>query len=100
RSRPYHPKTLGKDERLHRTLKAELISRHVWAHFDECQNQFQTWRRLYNSERPHEALGDLPPSRATGPVHVPFLPNYRRLAIPETQLSGWSTMAGGSVFAP
>ena len=61
RCRPYHPQTLGKDERLHRTLKAELISRHEWAQFDECQNQFQTWRHLYNAERPHEALGDLPP---------------------------------------
>ncbi len=29
RSRPYHPQTLGKDERLHRTLKTELISRTV-----------------------------------------------------------------------
>ena len=26
--RPYHPQTVGKDERFHRTLNAELISRH------------------------------------------------------------------------
>jgi transposase InsO family protein len=55
-SRPYHPQTLGKDERFHRTLKAELL--HYCGNLDieGCQTRFDWWRNVYNTERPHEAL--------------------------------------------
>jgi hypothetical protein len=55
-SRPYHPQTLGKDERLHRTLKAEVISRCSLQTLEHCQNAFDSWRPIYNQVRPHEAL--------------------------------------------
>lgn len=55
-SRPYHPQTLGKDERLHRTLEAEVLSQNQFDDFHICQQGFDTWRRIYNDERPHEAL--------------------------------------------
>ena len=56
--RPYHPQTQGKDERFHRTLKAEVIN---YLEIDEIdllciQNKFDKWREKYNNERPHEAL--------------------------------------------
>ena len=54
--RPYHPQTQGKDERLHRTLNDELLSRHAFARLDDCQEAFDQWRQLYNCQRPHEAL--------------------------------------------
>lgn len=54
--RPYHPQTQGKDERLHRTLKAELLSRSPLANLNDCQVQFDRWREMYNTQRPHEAL--------------------------------------------
>jgi transposase InsO family protein len=53
---PYHPQTQGKDERLHRTLKDELISRYTLANLPQCQVHFDRWRDVYNYERPHEAL--------------------------------------------
>ena len=56
-SRPHHPETIGKDERLHRTLKAEAITGHVFVDLQDCQSQFDRWRDVYNHERPHEALG-------------------------------------------
>lgn len=59
--RPYHPQTQGKDERLHRTLQAELLSRQAWTQLEECQQQFDRWRQLYNCDRPHEALELQPP---------------------------------------
>lgn len=60
-SRPYHPQTLGKDERFHRTLNQELIARHRFTGLKHCQRHFQRWRHIYNCERPHEALGlDVP----------------------------------------
>lgn len=60
-SRPYHPQTQGKDERFHRTLKAELLAYETFADQSSAQNRFDTWRSTYNMERPHEALGLLPP---------------------------------------
>ena len=55
-SRPYHPQTQGKDERFHRTLKAELIGHRSFADLQQCQQAFDPWRHRYNTERPHEAL--------------------------------------------
>jgi transposase InsO family protein len=56
-SRVCHPQTLGKDERLHRTLKAELLQRHQFLNLEHSQSHFDPWRDEYNLERPHEALG-------------------------------------------
>ena len=48
---------MGKDERLHRTLKAEVLKYQQFDDFPMCQRSFNIWRRVYNCERPHEALG-------------------------------------------
>lgn len=55
-SRPLHPQTMGKDERFHRTLKAELIGNSIpWTN-RQAQERFEQWRFTYNHHRPHEAL--------------------------------------------
>jgi transposase InsO family protein len=59
--RPRHPQTQGKDERLHRTLQEELLNQFLGADLPTCQCSFDSWRELYNTERPHEALGMCPP---------------------------------------
>jgi transposase InsO family protein len=55
-SRPYHPQTMGKDERFHRSLKAELLSAPPFADIAAAQRAFERWRTVYNTQRPHEAL--------------------------------------------
>lgn len=55
-SRIFHPQTLGKDERFHRTLQCELIGQRTFTSLDDCQHHFDHWRQTYNFERPHEAL--------------------------------------------
>jgi transposase InsO family protein len=55
--RPLHPQTQGKDERFHRTLKAEVLVWHQFSSLRDCQRRFDPWRDVYNLERPHEALG-------------------------------------------
>jgi transposase InsO family protein len=60
-SRPYHPQTQGKDERFHRTLKAEVIRYHEFGDLTHCQRQFDKFRETYNLERPHESLQMKPP---------------------------------------
>lgn len=56
-SRPYHPQTLGKDERFHRTLNAEVLQAHPFHDLADVQRRFDPWRYCYNCERPHQALG-------------------------------------------
>jgi transposase InsO family protein len=75
--RPYHPQTQGKQERFHRTLQRELLSRHTWQDLEHCAACFREYRRRYNSERPHDELGgDTPmlhyrPSPRTMPASLP-----------------------------
>jgi len=54
--RPYHPQTQGKEERLNRTLKADLLSRHDLRDLAHAQELFDEWRVKYNCQRPHDAL--------------------------------------------
>lgn len=59
--RPYHPQTQGKDERFHRTLHQDLISRHTWRDLEDCAERFRRFRDVYNGERPHDSLGGATP---------------------------------------
>lgn len=60
-SRPLHPQTLGKDERFHRSLKAEALAGPPFADLGTAAEALARWRGVYNLERPHEALGMVPP---------------------------------------
>lgn len=53
---PGHPEQNGGHERMHRTLKAET-TRPPAATPPAQQARFDRWRREFNTERPHEALG-------------------------------------------
>lgn len=55
-SRPYHPQTNGKDERFHRSLKAEVLNGRSFDDLAHVQAALDRWRDVYNRERPHEAL--------------------------------------------
>lgn len=52
---PGHPEQNGAHERMHRTLKAET-ARPPAESRPAQQERFDRFRRLYNEERPHEAL--------------------------------------------
>jgi transposase InsO family protein len=63
-SRPYHPQSRGKNERFHRTLKAEVFALQSFRDLAEVQRALDAWRTVYNLQRPHQALGqDVPASR-------------------------------------
>lgn len=72
-SRPSHPQTNGKDERFHRTLKAEVLGNRWFSSLSQVQAAFDRWREIYNHERPHEALHlEVPASRyAASPRSYP-----------------------------
>jgi transposase InsO family protein len=79
RTEPGHPEQNGRLERLHRTLKAETASP-PQATGRRQQRAFDAFRRTYNEERPHEALGQQPPARHYGPSFRPYPP---RVGSPE-----------------
>lgn len=63
-SRPYHPQTNGKDERLHRTLDHELLNHVFFGSFEELLAALKIWIQTYNFERPHESLAlEVPATR-------------------------------------
>jgi transposase InsO family protein len=70
--RPYHPQTQGKDERFHRTLKAEVLRGRQFADLAECQQAFDAWRHRYNHVRPHQALAMATPSERYRPSRRSF----------------------------
>jgi hypothetical protein len=60
-SRPYHPQSRGKNERFHRTLKAEVFALTRFRNLTAVQRALDLWRDVYNLDRPHEAINLLPP---------------------------------------
>ena len=65
-SRPYHPQTLGKDERFHGTLQRELLAQPPRPDLDAWHAAFAAWRQRYNHVRPHQNLAR---RRARQPLH-------------------------------
>lgn len=72
RCRPRHPQTQGKDERFHRSLKAEVLAHRSLTTFVHCQQEFDRWRTIYNFDRPHEALDMEVPATRYEPSSRPF----------------------------
>ena len=65
-SRPYHPQTCGKVERLHQTLKRYLAKQAPARTLAELQGQLEGFLGYYNATRPHRALGGRTPLEAYG----------------------------------
>lgn len=68
---PASPYQNGAHERMHRTLKADT-TRPPAPNLLAQQQRFARFRRRYNEERPHEALGQRPPGRLYQPSARPL----------------------------
>ncbi|MCS3903402.1 hypothetical protein J2T55_001423 [Methylohalomonas lacus] len=71
RIEPGHPEQNGRHERLHRTLKAEA-TQPASKHRRGQQQRFGRFRKVYNEQRPHEALA----GRTPGQVYQASLRPY------------------------
>ena len=107
--RPYHPQTQGKEERFHRTLQDELLSRHTWRDLAHCAQQFPLYRQRYNHERPHYSLNDdtpasrYRPSVRSMPAQLP-IPQYAGMDVRTVRTKGVITFGNqtwsiGEAFA-
>jgi len=61
-TQPASPTTTGKIERFHRTLRTEFNTRQVFRNLKTAQEALDEWVTYYNTQRPHQALGDLTPA--------------------------------------
>lgn len=68
---PGHPEQNGSLERTHRTLKAET-TRPPGANCTAQQKKFIAFRTEFNTERPHEALGQVTPATLYTPSPRPY----------------------------
>lgn len=55
--RPYHPQTQGKIERFHQTLQKWLQAQPDAVTLTELQTQLDVFCHIYNTKRPHRAIG-------------------------------------------
>lgn len=76
--RYYHPQTQGKIERFHRSMSDEVLKFHRLQNFAEAIEVLEQWRRIYNHERPHEALGDRCPAQ----IYTPSRRAYQEKILP------------------
>ncbi len=61
---PGHPQTQGKIERFHQTLKRWLAARDDADTLERLQGLLDTFRHVYNHQRPHRALGRRTPAES------------------------------------
>ena len=60
---PRSPTTTGKVERFHKTMKKEFLEGRVFESLEEAQAALDLWVEEYNTERPHQGIGMVPPIR-------------------------------------
>ena len=73
-SGPYHPQTLGKLERFHKTLKGWLADQGPAEDLTHLQELLDGFRFHYNRERPHQGIGDATPAERFGLAPAPLRP--------------------------
>lgn len=66
----------GRHERMHRTLKEDTANPPAVS-LSAQQERFEEFRRLYNEDRPHEALGQRPPTTAYEPSDKRYIEKVR-----------------------
>jgi hypothetical protein len=71
RIQPGHPEQNGRHERMHCTLK-QATMRPTAATAAAQQQRCDAFRLDYNTVRPHQALGQVPPASLYVPSHMPY----------------------------
>lgn len=98
-----HPEQNGAHEQFHRVLKAET-ARPPAAHLAAQQRRFRHFCGEYNTERPHEALGDATPASCYAasprpyPSRLPPLEYPGHWEVRRVASTGQVSWAGGPLY--
>jgi hypothetical protein len=82
RIQPGKPQQNGRHERMHRTLK-QATARPPASNRRAQQRRFDEFRREYNEQRPHEALGQITPASCYVPSARAYPPRVAEIDYPE-----------------
>jgi transposase InsO family protein len=96
-SRPFHPQTCGKVERLHQTLKKFLAMQAPAQSLAHLQLQLDAFRTYYNNVRPHRALNKKTPlfafnARLKARPSAPPIPGHFRVREDRVDKTGTVTL--------
>jgi len=84
RIKPAHPEQNGRHERMHLTLKKEA-TKPAGKNFLQQQARFEAFTRVYNHERPHQALNMCLPGRTLQAFYSPLQrPACDRISLPRS----------------
>ena len=103
RIRPGHPEENGRHERMHLTLKAEIIA-HPMPSMRTLQKVFDGFRWVFNEERPHEALGQNPPasvyrsSERSYPTRIREIEYASEMTVRRVRSKGEIKWKGGLIY--
>jgi transposase InsO family protein len=100
-TQPRSPTTTGKIERFHRSLRAEFRTDRTFKDLAAAQAELDEWVADYNTNRPHQAIGMVPPAQRFGrqpsATVTPLLGPIRR---PEVRGNGvWVARRASAVGA-
>jgi putative transposase len=98
RIQPGQPQQNGRHERLHLTLKTEATKPAAF-NFLQQQERFEDFIRVYNQERPHQALGGAYPAEVYTPSARPYEPPRTRLPVPRSHHPRDAAAASASAVA-
>ena len=65
-TQPRSPTTTGKIERFHRSLRTEFRTDRTFKDLATAQAELDEWVADYNTNRPHQAIGMVPPAQRFG----------------------------------
>jgi putative transposase len=66
--RPGKPTDNAFIEAFNSKLRSECVNRHWFLSLEDACEKLDRWRRHYNEERPHSAIGNIPPIMPANPT--------------------------------
>jgi transposase InsO family protein len=96
-SSPYHPQTCGKVERFHQTQRRWLEAHPQAATVAELQTLLDSFREIYNQQRPHRGIGRRIPAEvwSAQPPATPATP----VEVPATIVTSCTVKTNGQIWA-